>query len=196
MTAWNPNIPNPNDVPASDATAMQANNAVIDSAWKVDHVNLSLLSQQGFHKQLSLSNVGSSPYTVAGLQSYGYSKSLASNTRTYLEYQPAGGEVFAANPAVVPLSFKAYVVFDTTGVGIGMTVPLANYKRLFNVSSIVHTSNSKWTVTFNENMPDAFYTTFVSFVGDNSGFAFSQTANILVVSFTPFSATTVSITVM
>lgn len=157
MTTWNPNIPNPADVPASDATAMQQNFSVLDTAFAVDHVNLSLLTAQGFHKQVSLSNVGSPPYTVSGLQSYDYAKSLATNTRTYLEYQPAGGEVFAANPAVVPLSLKAYAVFDSTGIVSPNPIPNGNFKRRFNIASITATAGTTWAVVFNENMPDAFY---------------------------------------
>ena len=160
MTTWNPNIPNPADVPASDATAMQQNFSVLDTAFAVDHVNLALLTAQGFHKQISITGAGASPYTVAGTQNYEYAKLLGSNTRSYLEYQPSGPDTFSGNPAVVPLSFKAYVVFTVNVGGVGAI------KRSFNIASVT-AGFPGFTIVFNETMPDAFYTVIATTVSSN-----------------------------
>lgn len=186
MTTWNSTIPNPANVPANDATSMQQNFSVLDTAFNVDHVNLSLLTAQGFHKQISYSNVGASPYTVSGSQSYEYAKFLASNVRTYLEYQPAGPDTFGGNPAIVPLSFKSYCVFDPTGVAIAAPVPPGQFKRRFNVASVTRTTGLTFVVAFNENMPDAFFSTFFSNIttfGSPNLTVSSQAANSVTLSF-------------
>jgi len=87
MTAWNPNIPNPADVPATDAVAIQDNFSVIDTAFAQDHVNLVSAATPGFHKQISFPGAGSPPYSVAGTQNYTYDRLLASSVRSYLEYR-------------------------------------------------------------------------------------------------------------
>src|SRR5579864_5299466 len=100
MTAWNPNIPNPADVPATDAVAIQDNFSVIDTAFAQDHVNLVSAATPGFHKQISFPGAGSPPYSVAGTQNYTYDRLLASSVRSYLEYQPSGPDTFSGNPAI------------------------------------------------------------------------------------------------
>lgn len=49
MTAWNPNIPNPANVPANDAVSMQQNFAVLDQSYQVNHVPLSVATDMGKH---------------------------------------------------------------------------------------------------------------------------------------------------
>lgn len=178
MTSWNPNIPQVANVPANDAVSMQQNFSVLDSAFKVDHVQLSVLSNQGFHKQISFPGAGSSPYAVAATQNYAYPKLLASNVRSYLEYQPSGPDVFGGNPAVVPMSFKAYAAF-VPGTALGMIGVAAgsSYQRRFNISSITSSiipNGSQYAVVFNENMPDSNFFTIIT-VTPNNGSNFFTT---------------------
>lgn len=156
MTSWNPNIPNPLNVPANDAVAMQANFDVLNAAFQVDHTRLQDSNNQGMHKQITFPQPPTAlPFPPFALQSYEYERILPANpgpgpgTRSYLEYQPSGGVEF------VPLSFKCYVVFDPNTFVL---------HRRFNVGAIGLVAPGIVRVVFFDSMLDAFYSTFTSSV--------------------------------
>lgn len=146
MTTWNSQIPNVNNVPANDAVEMQQNFSVLDAAFQVDHTALSQATSQGMHKQITFSQPPTSlPFVPAAQQSFAYERLLAANTRSFLEYQPAGGVV------TVPLSLKAYAIFNLAG-GIVAS---------FNVTNI-SISAPVFTVNFTEAMPNTNYLIFAT----------------------------------
>lgn len=188
MSLFIPTIPQAGDNLDFSQGQLLSNNSGLDTVFGNDHYKFSdATTNKGLHKQVTFPLVGSTPYAVTGTNSYEYQKLLASNARSYLEYQPSGPDTFAGVAAIVPLSFKAYVTFIPAGIV---------QQRSFNISTII-LGGSVYTITFNENMPDGFYTTILTLVTGSGATAFvaSQTASAVQI-FVSGAASLISVAVM
>lgn len=170
MTAWNPLIPNVNNVPANDAQSMQQNFAVLNSAFQQDHTALSNAVNQGMHKQITFPQPPASlPFPNIALQSYEYERTMApvipaNPTLSYLEYQSAG-----PNPNnIVPLSMKAWGILVPITTGAPFVTILAGFNIDPANTNRPVISSPNFNIGFLNSMPNLNYMVFYGGFGTTS----------------------------
>lgn len=150
---YNPNIPQATDIISQSQGQILTNFSQANTAFAVDHTALNVLVDQGFHKQITLSQFLAGPFALSGSRSYIYSTN-ASAAGTQLNYQPS-----VANPQVaLPLSPKsmARITWNgaawVTGTGI-----------LFNVAAPGTVNAANFDYNFASALANAFYHVHITF---------------------------------
>jgi hypothetical protein len=142
--AYNPNIPQPTDIPRNSPADFLANFQAINDFVNVDHVGFND-TQAGKHEKVHLRKQGTDPTTDANEGAL-YSKTVGTRIEPFYRYASSG--VIAD---LLPI--KAWCCFKGDGaLGVNCTI----YSSL-NITSVYKDSASEFIVTMTNALADNKY---------------------------------------